>query len=758
MARPVRSLIPGLALLAALAVLVQHRRQPPAPLPTTAPPELYSGGRAGVVLARLLADEAPHETGSPAHQALRERLLAELRDLGLEPRVETRVACSPRGICALTRNVLAEIPGELPGPFLLLASHYDSRAAAPGAADAGACLAAMLEVARALRAGPPLRHPVRLLFDDAEELGLLGARAYLATPGRAAETHAVVNLEARGTAGASLVFETSTPSLPMARALAAGASHPVSTSLFATVYRFLPNDTDLTVFRAAGVPGLGLAFIGRPMQYHTREDRLANLDPASLQHHGQQALALLRALDRSKPGPRDQGDAVHFDLLATGVVVLPTTTALLVALANLVLWLGLLRALVRRAFASPATLAQAAGTWLGTLALAAALGFGLHLLQRSTGAVPGKWVASPAPTLLARWALGLTVALAVPGLALSRQGAWSLWSAWWGAGAALGLAAAASLPGMAYLLVLPSLAAGLATALELRRGRAAPEGPSVAAALVPVTAAGVLVLPLLGLLHDGLGFWIPCVHVLVAAWVGSSVAAQGGRAPVALLALGAALVPLGLLGAATRPPYTREHPRQLTFHLHRDAPRDRAEWLAVAEFGPLPAAVQAFAPFTTSGETSRELKARHPVHRAPARVAGLPPPEAEGAHFTPSAAGGVFRARLRSRRQAHQFGLVLPPDLPVTRVELAGQTLWEGPAGRDFPGLWPVIWVDPGAGAALEVHFHRAPDGDLRFWDETAGLPPEAAPLLAARPEAAATAHQGDRTRVFAAVPWRPGP
>ena len=62
------------------------------------------------------------------------------------------------------------------GQPLVLATHYDSVSAGPGAADAGSCVAALLETARALQHGGPYRRPVYLLITDGEEMGLLGPR------------------------------------------------------------------------------------------------------------------------------------------------------------------------------------------------------------------------------------------------------------------------------------------------------------------------------------------------------------------------------------------------------------------------------------------------------------------------------------------------------------------------------------------------------------------------------------------------------
>src|SRR3954464_15982264 len=95
---------------------------------------------------------------------------------------------------------------------------------------------------------PPPRHGVLFLLDEGEEPGLLSRRAFAEQSPAMAEVGAVVNLDARGTAGPSLLFETSGPDAWMVRDFAAQAAHPFTNSVFPTAYQYLPNDTDLSVF------------------------------------------------------------------------------------------------------------------------------------------------------------------------------------------------------------------------------------------------------------------------------------------------------------------------------------------------------------------------------------------------------------------------------------------------------------------------------------------------------------------------------
>ena len=63
-------------------------------------------------------------------------------------------------------NVLARFAGREPGKSVLMMAHYDSVPAGPGASDDLSGVATLLEVARVLKAGPPLRHGVLFLLDE----------------------------------------------------------------------------------------------------------------------------------------------------------------------------------------------------------------------------------------------------------------------------------------------------------------------------------------------------------------------------------------------------------------------------------------------------------------------------------------------------------------------------------------------------------------------------------------------------------------
>src|SRR6202035_4057511 len=182
----------------------------PAPRGADAAPDEFSAYRAKEILRDLVGNGAAHPIGSPAGMRIREAIVKRLGLLGYATELQSGFACN-RGVCGSPVNVLAQLGGSFEDPdAVLLASHYDSVPAGPGASDDGAGVAALLEIARILAALPAPRHPIVLLLTDGEEAGLLGASLFVRQHPLSKQVKAAVNLEARGTSGASLKFETGT--------------------------------------------------------------------------------------------------------------------------------------------------------------------------------------------------------------------------------------------------------------------------------------------------------------------------------------------------------------------------------------------------------------------------------------------------------------------------------------------------------------------------------------------------------------------
>jgi len=301
------SVLVGVVALAAGAYLV---RAAPHPRPASSPLVEFSADRALPHVKQIAA--VPHPVGSAANARARDYILGELGQLGLQPRV-LRATTARGNEVARVENIHARIPGRDGTGHVVLAAHYDSASQAPGAADDAAGVAAILETARALRAGVPLRNDIDLLITDGEEPGLLGAHAFVTAGVIDPSRSVVLNLEAGGSSGPSLVFQTSPGNNGLIKAIA-GLEDPAGGSELAALFELLPNDTDFTVFRDAGFAGLNLIFGDGHVQYHSPTDTPANLDRSSLQHHGDNLLTLARTLGEQQLPLPPGGDATFFTL------------------------------------------------------------------------------------------------------------------------------------------------------------------------------------------------------------------------------------------------------------------------------------------------------------------------------------------------------------------------------------------------------------------------------------------------------------
>jgi hypothetical protein len=336
----------------ALAILVVIALdQPPRPLPERAPDLAFSAVRAARHLAFI--SRAPHPVNSPEHDVVRDYILNTLRTLGYAPEVQKTAAINERyGVPGAVENILCRLKGSDPGKAVLLVAHYDSVAAGPGASDDGAAVAAFLETARILKSLPQQKRDIVFLFSDGEEEGLLGAQAFVLEHPWAHEVGIVLNFEARGTSGPSIMFETSNRNGWLIDNFAAAASHPVANSLSYEIYKRLPNDTDLTVFQHAGYSGMNFAYIDNVVYYHKPLDSVQNLDLGSLQQQGDYALEMARQFGNTASDDPRPANVVYFDVFGKMLVRYGGATAtFLVVLAGLALlstlFLGFRRKLLR---------------------------------------------------------------------------------------------------------------------------------------------------------------------------------------------------------------------------------------------------------------------------------------------------------------------------------------------------------------------------------------------------------------------------
>jgi uncharacterized protein (TIGR03435 family) len=298
----------------------------PTPIPADAASQDFSAARA-LDQIRAIAQK-PHPPGSPEHQRVRDYVIGKLTKLGIAPEVETGFGAIDFGKYHAegnVENIVARLPGSANTRPVMLAAHYDSVPRGPGASDDASGVAVLLETLRALRAGPPLRNDVIFLITDGEEKGLLGAQVFMRDHPWRGEPAVTLNFEARGTAGNAFMFETSAGNEWLIRDLQAAVPQADAMSFAYEIYRRMPNNTDLTIFKRGGLAGMNFAYIERPEFYHTAQDDVANLDPRSLQEQGRYALSLVRRFGNEDLSRKYSGDAVYFPTPFTSLIVYPAS-------------------------------------------------------------------------------------------------------------------------------------------------------------------------------------------------------------------------------------------------------------------------------------------------------------------------------------------------------------------------------------------------------------------------------------------------
>ena len=710
------------ALVVAVWLLGAYGQSRPEALGPDAPASQFSAARATAALGRVLGPQKPHPVGSPENAAVRARLLTELRAMGVAAREVKAMSCYSEmrwGAveCASVTNIIAQVTpapkNQTSGKVVLLMAHLDSVAAGPGACDDGCGVATLLETIRALKArGATGAHPIMALFTDGEEAGLLGAAAWLRDPTAKARTGVVINVEARGNQGPSYLFQTSDGNAPLIGLYAHSVSRFTTSSLYGEIYKYLPNDTDLTPFLHAGIPGYNFALIGQVAHYHTSLDRRENIDLRGLQQHGDNALALAQALSNTDPAQLTSANAIYLDVLGRWLPRLPVAWALPLSILAFVLiaLAGIFTRRERREIRRPGLALLMPPLFV---AGSVGIGFGLHWIAAIISGHPQPAFAEP---LWMRLSLASGVfALAV--LVSRGAGAIACWL--WLAG--LSIACALLAPGVTPYFLFPALVAAPLLLVTARGGRGV-------AAFISALAAMIIWLPLCATTEPLMGI---DVHPLFTATAGLGLvtllpllkAKDGWGATFGILVLAA----LGFaVTAGLQPAWTATSPQRLNLKYAEQA--GKGFWLAGAS-NILPPSLRAAARFSDEPRRMVEM-----AYVAPAGVARRAPPRA-----TTRRAGDEVSLQLQA--PGDSVMLLVPQEARLQSLTLDGVTV------AAPPGRATIVCATPDCGHAQMTLKLGAPGPvAITLLSLTRGLPPEGGKLLAARPTSAVPSQEGDVT------------
>ena len=723
---------PKLALwlfVVALAAVAISQTKPPRALDATAPADQFSAARAMPYVEQIARE--PHPISTAANQRVRDYLMQQLAAFGAEVQLHRTVGVTNSGrviYAGTAENIIGRIKGTKGGRAVMLVTHYDSAPLAPGAADAGAGVASILEVIRALRAGAPLKNDVLVLYTDGEEEGLLGASGFVNDhPDVVRQIGVVLNFEARGSSGPVVMFETSDGNGWLTREFARAAPHPMASSLAYAVYKELPNDTDMTVFKWAGLAGLNFAFSGSFENYHTPRDTPENLDPRSLQQMGANALALTRHFGNAPVTPVRQPDRVYFNWLGDRLVHYQPWVVWTVLAGAVALLIGLLIAAVRRRLI---TVARTAAGFGGFMLLLLASLAGAHVTWRVTHffaedrlLVGDTW----SNTLLVLGCVTTAAAfcIALQAWLVRKFGGYNV-----AAGQLLGFtivtaAVAFASPAASYVFEWPLLLAlaGLVVATCVDK-------PGTRAICAAVGAAPTILIfaPLTYLLFVLLGLNTISVSVVALLFALAVAAAsplfvqicRPARLPVALMFVAS----LGLVIAGlSLSRFSREHPRGNSLLYSLNADDVKASWISYDESAdawtrqflgddPRRAKIPKFA-----------LGAEWPMFSAEAPLLPLEPPRATVLSDQVEGGERVLNLHLASPRQANVLLMRMPPQVTVRSLLVNGRFhAIEGADAQNSAWLFRYTAPPP---EGVEVELRLASTAPFTCWvgDRSFGLP-----------------------------------
>ena len=717
----------------------------------SAPLAGFSSARADATLARLLGPEIPHQVSSAENAAVRARILKEFAGMGVAAHTYQAFTCNPwRGLsfvaCATVTDIIAEvIPGQ--GKAIVMMAHYNSVPAGPGASDDESGVATVLETTRALKAaGAKSIHPVIALITDGEEAGLLGANAFLQNAALKTRVGVVVNVEARGTKGPSLLFQTSPGDGKLIDLYAAHVPVYGTSSLYAEIYKFLPNDTDLTLFIHDGIPSFNFAFADNVRYYHSPFDLRRNLSKATLQMHGDNLLGVVTGLEQTDFAALRGGNDVYLSVLGKFLPRIPASWALPLAIVVFIL-LAIAAWLARGEQVGWRSTLAATVMPLVLLVGCGLLGWLVSFVAQAISGVPDPSYAYP---LFLRTALAFAVwaiALDVSRMTNAHGAAASGWL--WIAG--FGVVTAALLPGLSPYFVFP---ASIAAVLLLATARA-PGGWSgmwgQIALFVSAIGALLIWIALVGAGETLMGLRLHPLFTIPAAFGLMAIVPLLSARPMSRAAWGASaalafVLSLGFaVAAGLQPPYKPASPQRIDLVYFQNAHGD-ARWIADTSWKglgaePIPPALIKAGNLKLTKDAFPGLFA-HTAYAAPAGSPLYPLPTATVVSDTKNGASRVVTLNLKGSSDTDEMLLRIPQAAKLEAVDFRGQHVVP-PAGWSGDTQFGCVSRDC---RDETITLTLAGDASgLTFAEGRYAFPPFGAFLKAARPATAMASQSGDQ-------------
>lgn len=247
----------------------------------------------------------PRPSGSPANVKNRDYIKAQMSALGIKTIEQPFEGATPLGPVKMV-NLIATIPGQRPDR-IVLASHFDTKLFRDmrfvGASDGASSTAALIELARVIKARPQLPFTIELLFLDGEEAvvewqgtdNTYGSRYYVDAArksGSLKSLRALILLDMVG--DRNLTIRRESNSTRWLTDIVWNAAHKLGHRAFMDEETTVEDDH--VPFLKAGVPSLDIIDLDYPA-WHTAQDTLDAVAARSLQVVGDVVVAALPQIE-----------------------------------------------------------------------------------------------------------------------------------------------------------------------------------------------------------------------------------------------------------------------------------------------------------------------------------------------------------------------------------------------------------------------------------------------------------------------------
>ncbi len=299
-------------------------------------------------------------------------------------------------------NLIVHIPAnsaEATGDAVMVMAHFDSVPMGAGASDDITACSVMLEAIRfyqeSMADGTEITNDLIFCFVNGEEFALYGSEAFMEEfdgfDNVRDRIKFAINLEARGTAGTQIMFETAANNYNTIKMFAGVNKSLVTCSVATMIYDMMPNGTDFSNYKEF-YQGVNIANIGGGENYHTQNDDLSHVGENYVTQQAQIVDDLLETLTTYDLNTLYEADesAIFFSYLNLGTVYYNHATVIILAvLLILMVAANIVLSVAYRKENNILKTIKGIGTIVAGLAVTAGMAYGLYYLFQYVAVLAG---------------------------------------------------------------------------------------------------------------------------------------------------------------------------------------------------------------------------------------------------------------------------------------------------------------------------------------------------------------------------------